>query len=407
MVAGQGAAPKAAKGLAPAATRRETPNLTPKAGTGDDTELVILVSFADQDPVGSTQDDWSAKYFTGPGSVNAFYDEASQGQYGLNPATETSGTVDNGVVGWIELPYDHPDTGVTNGPDDYVKDAIVEAGPYVDYASYDTNDDGEITTDELHITVIGAGYETSYSGPGNTCEDGPSIWGHQWDFASGGIEAPVIGDVTVGDNGYTTFGEWHCAADEDADPDGHMATIGIMAHEFGHDINWPDLYDIDGTSEGIGEFSLMSGGSWGQSPDDGSLAGDSPSHPDAWALWYQDWVTPQTITATTKNIQVPAGESVLSRPEPRRGGLALRRALRHRGVLPGGEPRAEGFDASIPGCGLVVYRIDETVTTSNGANSDEDDPLVKVMEADGWTTWYLNVNRGDEGDPFPGSTKTP
>ena len=55
-----------------------------------------------------------------------------------------------------------------------------------------------------------------------------------------------------------------------------MATIGIMAHEFGHDINWPDLYDVDGTSEGIGEFSLMSGGSWGQSPDDGSLAGDSP-----------------------------------------------------------------------------------------------------------------------------------
>ena len=65
---------------------------------------MILVSFADQDPVGSTQDDWAAKYFTGPGSVNAFYDEASQGQYGLNPATETSGTADNGVVGWIELP---------------------------------------------------------------------------------------------------------------------------------------------------------------------------------------------------------------------------------------------------------------------------------------------------------------
>ena len=117
-------------------------------------------------------------------------------------------------------------------------------------------------------------------------------------------------------------------------------------------------------------------------------------------------MTPQAITANTKNIQVPAGESVLLGPNP--GGVDwLFGENSGTGEYFLAENRErEGFDASIPGCGLVVYRIDETVTKSNGANSDEDDPLVKVMEADGMDGMYLNVNRGDDGDPFPGSSKT-
>ncbi len=28
--------------------------------------------------------------------------------------------------------------------------------------------------------------------------------------------------------------------------------MGIMAHEFGHDINWPDLYDTDQPAKASG-----------------------------------------------------------------------------------------------------------------------------------------------------------
>ncbi len=403
VIAGQGTAPRASKNLAPAPTAKATQAETPKAGVGDDDELVILVSFADQDAVGSDQDDWASRYFGASDSVDDFYDEASGGQFGLTPAADTSGA-SNGVVGWLELPYDHPNTGVENNSEDYIADAIEAADPFVDYASFDTDGDGEIDTDELHVTVIGAGYETAYSGPGNTCEDGPSIWGHQWDLANAQVPAPVVDDVTVGDLGYTTFGEWHCAANEVADPDGHMATIGIMAHEFGHDINWPDLYDVDGSSEGIGEFSLMSGGSWGETGGAGSLAGNSPSHPDAWALWYQNWVTPTSVLTPTNDVQVAAGTSVLVSPNP--GGVdwlfGENSGQGEYFLIENRQP--VGYDVSIPGCGLVAYRIDERVTSSNGANSDEDDPLVKVLEADGLNQMYNNVNRGDAGDPYPGSS---
>ena len=126
VVAGNGAAPQAAKGLAPAPSAKAVQADTPKAGTGDDKELVILVQLANQASLGSTEAQWANHYFGATGSVDDFYEEASVNQFGLAPAAETCGTANNdGVTGWISLPYDHPNTGITNGPDSYVADAII------------------------------------------------------------------------------------------------------------------------------------------------------------------------------------------------------------------------------------------------------------------------------------------
>ena len=230
---------------------------------------------------------------------------------------------------------------------------------------------------------------------------GSSIWGHQWDLGSAGVPVPVVDGVEVGGLGYTTFGEMHCEGGAGNAP-GHMATIGIMAHEFGHDINWPDLYDLDGSGEGIGEYSLMSGGTWSSQP--GQLVGESPAHPDAWSLWYQGWVTPAAVTPGTRDVQVDTGESVLVSPNP--GGVDwLFGGTSGTGEYFLIENRQKvGFDSALPGCGLVAYRIDETVTSSNAANMNENDPLVKVLEADGLDHLYLGTNRGDPGDAYPGSS---
>ena len=97
VVAGAGTAPAAAKGLTPAPTAKATAPRTPKAGTGDDKALVILAQFSDQAAVGSTQAQWADSFFGATGSVDAFYNQASGGRYGLAPAADTSGT---GTTAW-------------------------------------------------------------------------------------------------------------------------------------------------------------------------------------------------------------------------------------------------------------------------------------------------------------------
>ena len=65
----------------------------------------------------------------------------------------------------------------------------------------------------------------------------------------------------------------------------------------------------------------------------------------------------------------------------------------------------QGYDQSTPGCGIVIYRVDETVTPSNSANNGSADPLVKVIQADGQEDLENGQNRGDVGDPYPGFTR--
>ena len=97
-----------------------------------------------------------------------------------------------------------------------------------------------------------------------------------------------------------------------------------MAHEFGHDINWPDLYDTDHSGEGIGEWSLMAGGSWGENAAPSSLPGDSPAYPDACALYYQGWIIPTASPRRPTTSPSTPHQSLLLGPNP--GGIELGRS---------------------------------------------------------------------------------
>ena len=95
--------------------------------------------------------------------------------------------------------------------------------------------------------------------------DGNDIWSHKWVLAGGALNA----------DGTKIFG--YLTVPEDA-------KLGVCAHELGHLLfGWPDLYDTDDTSEGIGNWCLMAGGSWGG-------GGDTPAHPSAWCKANQGWV---------------------------------------------------------------------------------------------------------------------
>ncbi len=59
-----------------------------------------------------------------------------------------------------------------------------------------------------------------------------------------------------------------------------------------------------------------------------------------------------------------------------------------------------GFDAKLPGGGLLIWRIDD----ANHNNDHPGDYWVGLNQADGTRDLELGRNRGDAGDPYPGSS---
>jgi len=140
--------------------------------SGNQPTLVLLASFSDRSGT-YTAANFASSMFGATGSVKDYYLDASFNQLTLTAATETHGTANDGIVGWLNLGYSHPNTGGSTGTANQliVKNALIAADPYINYASYDTNGDGYISINELHLVVIVAGYERSYS------NSSPSVWG--------------------------------------------------------------------------------------------------------------------------------------------------------------------------------------------------------------------------------------
>jgi M6 family metalloprotease-like protein len=354
--------------------------------------LLLLADFNNIVPLYSAASFQSLMFSTTSSSVRKFYREASFNNMDIVPAEETCGTANDGTTNWTELAYAHPNTGASTGlaNQQLVKDVLVANDGCINFAAFDTNANGYIDSSELQIIVVVAGYERAY----NTST--PSIWAHQWsldDVGAPTLDGKVVGDYPYG--GYAQYGERHGT---------HQATFGIMAHEFGHAINWPDLYDTDDSSEGVGNWSVMGSGSWNST----SIDGDSPAYADAWLKWYQGWITPTTITGTNNNVSIPRAEdhptAFLLRPNAN-GVDWLFDSYSGTGEFFLVENRQyTGYDAGLDGCGLLIWHIDESVIYDNTANADETHALVWLEQADGLNELASTGDRGDTGDPYPGST---
>ncbi|MFH1897138.1 MAG: M6 family metalloprotease domain-containing protein [Candidatus Desantisbacteria bacterium] len=161
--------------------------------------------------------------------------------------------------------------------------------------------------------------------------------------------------------------------------------FGIFCHEFGHQLGLPDLYDTDGDSEGIGKWSLMSSGAWNGSP-----SGSSPAHFDAWCKVKADWITPQTVTTTLINQSIPQAETNPVAYKLWNNTMGSREYFL--------VENRQG--ASLPGNGLLIYHVDENQQN----NDNQSHYMVAVEQADGKRDLENKKNRGDSGDPYPGST---
>ena len=118
-----------------------------------------------------------------------------------------------------------------------------------------------------------AGYEAA----GSTST--PNIWAHAW----GGGGVSVAGKSVA-----------HWALNGELNNSSVQHPMGVIAHELGHSMcGLPDLYDTTYVNAGMGNFSLMAGGSWGVDASSGEYYGGlTPVSLDAWSREYLGWSAP-------------------------------------------------------------------------------------------------------------------
>lgn len=329
-------------------------------------------------------------------SVAHYFDEVSRAAVQLVPVSESHGTADDGIIGWLRLGTETPEGTISNTSsyksNRIAADAINAAMAHMDFTAYDANEDGRITSREVSLLIIVGAYEGSYGrdadGVSLTSDTtSPRFWGQSRSFVTSfsGVSVPrqtkggksVTIDTRSGGMTYSIIGELHGA---------HPATLGIMVHELGHStFGLPDLYDIGGESNGVGVWSAMGYGSWGKRPAD-AFPGDTPALLDAWSRVAMGWVTP-VIPASgdtvTVNVASGDGNTVYALPTERSNEYFL---VENR--------QSTGYDEGLAYLlytsdfgGLAIWHIDDNMGTPglNNDNADENHRRVDLVAASGDT----------------------
>ncbi|TFG59065.1 MAG: M6 family metalloprotease domain-containing protein, partial [Nitrospirales bacterium] len=238
-------------------------------------------------------------------SMRNFYKEVSSNRY----------VVDGEVTDWGKVLNNHASYGryssdawffVMESLDDWYETKLIEgwtADDFDDFLSkydvwdrYDYDGDGDFNEPDGYIDH----FQSVHAGEGNEAGGGAygddAIWSHRWyAFYNGiGIWGPGFnpaGGVPIGDTGY-----W--VGDYTIEPEN--GGVGVFAHEFGHDLDLPDLYNTgNGTDNSVSYWSLMSAGSWtSQDPDN---IGSAPTHMGAWEKFQLGWLNYEVAFAGQKS----------------------------------------------------------------------------------------------------------
>jgi M6 family metalloprotease-like protein len=244
--------------------------------TGSRKVLVILAAFSDAafDSTSSTSY-YKELFETGTASNSLtwrkYYQDMSNNNLNLTFDIYGPYTASN--------THDYYGANDTNGndvyPDTLVKEAvqalIADKDATVDFSDYDNDNDGVV--DSIIVIHQGSGEESS-----GTAGD---IWSHAYNITSAGLTADGVSFSS-----YAAQPEFGSTAGD--------STIGVFTHEFGHVLGLPDLYDTTYTTSGVGQWSLMAGGSWNGPAGE---AGKVPAPLLAWERAQLGWLTPTATDA--------------------------------------------------------------------------------------------------------------
>ena len=362
--------------------------------------LVIFAQFADEAPGDPTVPAYAADLFKPdlPGSLTHFFHTMSFGQFTLEGTVlPTRYTSDQPAAAYLQS-----EPGEPGHFGQFVAEVLRQVDQDIDFARFDNDgpdgipdsgdDDGAV--DHVFVCVrstpygflkaaatgiVGLGFRRYNSQDGRS--DGGVVW--IWGTPSRGA---------VGREG--SFAQ----------------TAGTLAHEFGHSLGLPDLYDLDyarpaDDSAGIGRWGLMGWGAGGWNGHDG------PNPFCAWSLEQLGWINGENgrlVEVATETVgmvlkSVHADGTVIKIPRPAISPLSPRHhqeylLLEHR------TRSASFYNRSLPAEGLLIWHIRPQVMTAESqyGNDDEDYKAVDLLCADGL---YRDAGYplGQEADPEQGS----
>lgn len=274
----------------------------------------------------------------------------------------------DGAIDFGHFDNDGPDGVPNSGDDDGIVDAIVVLHPEVDGACKNVN--------PASVT---------------------NVWAHRWSYRgrtgttlATNDPANRVGGGFIQVNDYIIQGG---QGGDDGCEDWLPQAMGVVAHETGHLLGLPDLYDVNGSTAGIGFWGLMGSGNWN--------VASRPAHPSAWSRAELGWVTEFLVAGDTTLDLGPIETSDTAYVVPIPGSTEYF-------LLENRQPI--GSDSALKGPGLLIWHVDSALVAARRPSNTINGYLpqgVALEQADGLGQMLLGSTRdyrGDAGDPFPGSS---
>ena len=372
--------------------RRLAPRKIGEVGsiTGKKKGLIILVNFTDVSFNASNNNalykrianEQNFSYGNFKGSMYDYFYAQSEGLFEL-----TFDVVGPVTVSKAQSYYGGNDS---DGNDQHPAAMVIEALKLVDsqvnFADYDWNNDK--TVEQVYVVYAGQG-----EADGGADE---TIWPHEWTLSSASYYGDGSGTQTLDGVKIDTY-----ACGGELNGDNNIAGIGTMCHEFSHCLGYPDFYDTDYSGgQGMGYWDLM---------DSGSYNGDGyqPAGYTSYERWVAGWKEPIELVNTQSITNMAALQTSGSKSY-----VIYNKANNNEYYLLENRQKT-GWDASLPGKGLLILHVDYNSTVWNN-NAPNDDPSHQRM------TWVAADNNyqyttdsddsksytfaGMKNDPFPYGT---